>query len=52
MILEDAFGLRTEIRFHDVQRNPPLDASLFSFEPPVGVERTDTKFTTGISYKF
>jgi len=38
MILEDAFGLRTEIRFHDVQRNPVLDASLFSFEPPGGVD--------------
>jgi len=38
MILEDVFGLRTEIRFHDVQRNPVLDASLFSFEPPDGVD--------------
>jgi len=38
MIMEDAFGLRTELRFHDVQRNPALDGSLFTFEPPDGVD--------------
>lgn len=38
MIMEDTFGLRTELRFHEVRRNPPLDASLFSFEPPAGVD--------------
>lgn len=38
MIMEDAFGLRTELRFDDVRRNPQLDASLFSFEPPDGVD--------------
>lgn len=38
MIMEDAFGLRTELRFHEVRRNPPLDAALFSFEPPAGVD--------------
>jgi outer membrane lipoprotein carrier protein len=34
MIMEDAFGLRTEIRFQQVERNPQLDPGLFSFTPP------------------
>ena len=34
MIMEDAFGLRTELRFHDIERNLPLDESLFTFVPP------------------
>lgn len=34
MIMEDAFGLRTEIRFGEVQRNPELEPALFEFEPP------------------
>lgn len=34
MIIEDAFGLRTELTFRDWQRNPPLESSLFRFEPP------------------
>jgi len=34
MAMEDAFGLRTEIRFSDIQRNPELDLSLFQFVPP------------------
>ena len=38
MVMEDAFGLRTELRFRDIRRNPPLDESLFSFEPPPGVD--------------
>jgi len=38
MIMEDAFGLRTEIRFEQIERNPLLDASLFIFEPPDGVD--------------
>jgi outer membrane lipoprotein carrier protein len=38
MIMEDAFGLRTEVRFRDVQRNPELDSTLFNFEPPDGVD--------------
>lgn len=36
MIMEDAFGLRTEIRFFGIQRNPSLDADLFRFTPPDG----------------
>jgi outer membrane lipoprotein carrier protein len=38
MSLEDAFGLRTEIWFSDMRRNPELDNALFHFEPP---ENTD-----------
>jgi outer membrane lipoprotein carrier protein len=34
MIMEDAFGLRTEIRFQQIERNPELDPRLFSFTPP------------------
>jgi len=34
MIMEDAFGLRTEIRFREIDRNPELDAALFTFRPP------------------
>ena len=38
MVMEDAFGLRTELRFRDIERNPQLDESLFSFQPPPGVD--------------
>jgi len=38
MQLEDAFGLRTDIRFTDVQRNPGLDPELFRFVPPEGTD--------------
>jgi outer membrane lipoprotein carrier protein len=34
MVMEDAFGLRTELRFQDVERNPSLDPALFRFVPP------------------
>lgn len=34
MVMEDAFGQRTEIRFEDVLRNSPADAQLFKFTPP------------------
>jgi outer membrane lipoprotein carrier protein len=34
MVMEDAFGLRTEITFGVIQRNPELDSGLFTFEPP------------------
>lgn len=36
IIMEDAFGLRTELRFTNVERNPRLDTSLFEFTPPEG----------------
>ena len=38
MTLEDAFGLRTEIRFTDVVRNEAVADDLFRFEPPAGVD--------------
>ena len=38
MTMEDAFGLRTEIRFSRPQRNQELDSKLFSFVPPDGVD--------------
>ena len=34
MVMEDAFGLRTEIRFSSIRRNPEIDPGRFSFEPP------------------
>ena len=38
MIVEDAFGLRTEIRFFAMKRNAELDPALFQFVPPEGVD--------------
>jgi outer membrane lipoprotein carrier protein len=38
LAMEDAFDLRTEIRFSDVSRNLPLEADLFRFTPPDGVD--------------
>jgi len=38
MIVEDAFGLRTELHFQDVVRNPVVEPGLFVFEPPEGVD--------------
>ena len=38
MVMEDAFGLRTELRFRQVQRNPELDSGLFSFHPPASAD--------------
>jgi outer membrane lipoprotein carrier protein len=38
MTMEDAFGLRTEIRFSDLQINQNLEPELFSFVPPAGVD--------------
>lgn len=34
MVMEDAFGLRTELQFVAIQRNPGLAPELFIFEPP------------------
>ena len=34
MVMEDAFGLRTEITFTEVKKNAVLDDALFRFEPP------------------
>jgi outer membrane lipoprotein carrier protein len=38
LAMEDAFGQRTEIHFENLLRNHPLDAHLFEFEPPEGVD--------------
>ena len=34
MIMEDAFGQRTEIHFENVIRNATIESQLFSFNPP------------------
>jgi len=34
MVIEDAFGPRTEIHFQDTLRNSPVDPALFTFTPP------------------
>lgn len=49
IVMEDAFGLRTEIRFEDVERNPLLDDELFRFEPPPGVDVIGALSTSGES---
>lgn len=38
MVIEDAFGQVTRIAFDDLERNPTLDATLFTFVPPPGVD--------------
>ena len=34
MVMEDAFGFRTEVGFQQVMRNPEIDIALFTFQPP------------------
>ena len=34
LVMEDAFGLRTEVHFEQIQRNPQLASGLFTFQPP------------------
>ena len=38
MIMEDAFGQRTEIHFSNIVRNADLAADVFSFTPPEGTD--------------
>lgn len=38
MIMEDAFGQRTEIHFENIVRNADIDPQLFSFTPPEGAD--------------
>lgn len=38
MELHDAFGLKTELRFNNMQRNPQLAPHLFRFVPPKGAD--------------
>ena len=38
MVLTDPLGQRNEVTFRQLTRNPPLDAKLFAFTPPAGVD--------------
>ena len=38
MVMEDAFGQRTEIHFENALINPPADPDLFLFTPPEGTD--------------
>jgi len=38
MALEDAFGMRTDIEFTELVRNPELEPHWFEFEPPPGTD--------------
>ena len=38
MVMEDAFGQRTEIRFENTIKNLPAEPQLFKFTPPEGVD--------------
>jgi outer membrane lipoprotein carrier protein len=38
MVMEDAFGQRTEIRFQQIVRNTELDPELFNFTAPEGAD--------------
>ncbi len=38
MLLEDRLGQLTTLEFSRIERNPPVGASLFEFEPPPGVD--------------
>lgn len=38
MQLVDHFGHTTELRFHNLQRNPKVDPAEFRFEPPPGAD--------------
>jgi outer membrane lipoprotein carrier protein len=49
LAMEDAFGLRTEIRFSEVKRNQPLDDALFRFTPPAGADVIGTDELEGSS---
>lgn len=43
MVLADNLGQTTRIVFNEVKRNPPLDAALFEFKPPEGVDTIDNR---------
>jgi outer membrane lipoprotein carrier protein len=38
MVMEDAFGQRTEINFENILKNRPVDSLLFSFSAPEGTD--------------
>ncbi|MDQ8036718.1 MAG: outer-membrane lipoprotein carrier protein LolA, partial [Pedobacter sp.] len=41
MVLVDALGQKTDIRFSNVQVNPAIAAAQFEFTPPKGVDVID-----------
>lgn len=43
MVLFDNLGQKTDIRFKDMRRNQALDASLFTFTPPPGLDVIDSR---------
>jgi len=43
MILFDRLGQTTQIEFHGVKRNPPLDRTFFQFEAPEGVDVIESR---------
>lgn len=43
MELFDNLGQKTRIVFQDVRRNPPLEAGLFEFTPPAGIDVVDER---------
>lgn len=43
MQFEDSLGQQTSMTFHDVERNQPLEADLFSFTPPDAVDVIDNR---------
>lgn len=42
MQFEDSLGQQTSLSFHDIKRNQIIEAGIFSFTPPAGVEIIDT----------
>lgn len=38
MLIEDAFGQKTQILFHHMQQNPKIDQTQFKFNPPKGAD--------------
>ncbi len=38
LVIEDGFGQRTEITFHEAVRNAALSSALFAFVPPPGID--------------
>lgn len=43
MQFEDSLGQQTSMTFHEVNRNVPLDQSMFSFVPPPGIDVIDNR---------
>ena len=47
MVMEDAFGQRTEIQFDQALRNQAIDPVLFQFEPPADADVVGEPVPTG-----